>query len=271
MSKYELIRLDTNTTEYKDGLRYRVKALKDFGSVKKGDIGGFVTNEHNLSQDGNCWIYDDAKIFDSSEIYNNAKMFNNSKMFDNSRMYDDSRMFDDCEMHDNSEMCDNSKMFDNSRMFDNSIMHDNSKMHNNSKMFDNSIMYNNSEMYNNSKMLNNSRMYDNSVMYNNSKMFDKSKMYNDSRMYDYGVLRNYDTSTSFRYKYTASYYFNSKKQLYINMGCHKSIPHKDWINNFRNNTKEFPVNSKAEKDRLKAFNHIMVEVDLPLLILDKVS
>ena len=39
---------------------YRIKTLKDFGDVKKGDLGGWVEKEENLSQEDNCWVYDDA-------------------------------------------------------------------------------------------------------------------------------------------------------------------------------------------------------------------
>ncbi len=56
--KYELI---------KDSYWYRVKALKDFilitgETVKKGDIGGFIESEDCLSQEGLCWVMDDASI-----------------------------------------------------------------------------------------------------------------------------------------------------------------------------------------------------------------
>jgi len=42
---------------------YRIKALKDFSDVKKGDFGGYVQKESNLSQFGNAWIFDNAKVF----------------------------------------------------------------------------------------------------------------------------------------------------------------------------------------------------------------
>ena len=47
--KYEL------TKESKGNL-FRIKALKDFGNVKKGDLGGFIEKTDNLSQEGNCWV-----------------------------------------------------------------------------------------------------------------------------------------------------------------------------------------------------------------------
>ena len=39
---------------------YVIIALKDFSDVKAGDVGGFVESEDNLSQVGDCWIYDNA-------------------------------------------------------------------------------------------------------------------------------------------------------------------------------------------------------------------
>ena len=33
---------------------YRIEALKDFNDVKKGNKGGFIENENNLSQSGDC-------------------------------------------------------------------------------------------------------------------------------------------------------------------------------------------------------------------------
>ena len=56
---------------------YRIEALKDFSNVKKGDKGGFVEYEDNLSQHGDCWIYDDARVFGNAEVYGNAEISSN--------------------------------------------------------------------------------------------------------------------------------------------------------------------------------------------------
>ena len=34
---------------------YRIKALRDFGDVKTGQLGGWIEKESNLSHDGNCF------------------------------------------------------------------------------------------------------------------------------------------------------------------------------------------------------------------------
>ena len=138
--KYELTNI---TKDFEGETLYRIRALKDFEDIKKGDLGGWVSNENNLSQYGNCWVYDEAKCTG------------------NSRMYGNSIMYDYSEMHDNSVM------------HGNSIMHDNSEMHGNSAMYDNSIMYGNSAMYDNSEMHDNSRMDNDSILKNNEKLYGK--------------------------------------------------------------------------------------------------
>ena len=51
---------------------HRIVALKDFGNVHNGDKGGFIERESNLSQEGNCWVYGDAKVFEYSNVEDNA-------------------------------------------------------------------------------------------------------------------------------------------------------------------------------------------------------
>ena len=92
MEKYEILMDKEYTIEWKGHILHRIRALIDFGDVKKGDLGGFVENENNLSYYGNCWIYDGAKAMDSSRVYDDSRMYDESEMHDNSRMYGDSEL-----------------------------------------------------------------------------------------------------------------------------------------------------------------------------------
>lgn len=69
--KYEL----TEETLAVDGhVLHRIKALRDFGDVKKGDLGGFIENESNLAHDWNCWIYNDAVVSDYARVCEKARV-----------------------------------------------------------------------------------------------------------------------------------------------------------------------------------------------------
>lgn len=54
---------------------YRVRALKDFGNVKKGELGGFVESEKNLSQEGSSWIYDNGVVVSGAKVSEDATVY----------------------------------------------------------------------------------------------------------------------------------------------------------------------------------------------------
>lgn len=60
---------------------YRIKALKDFSDVKKGDFGGYVQRETNLSQFGKAWVYGDAQVFGDAWVSGDAQVYGNAKVY----------------------------------------------------------------------------------------------------------------------------------------------------------------------------------------------
>ena len=72
------------------GGMYQVQALRDFGDVVAGDIGGFVSGEHNLSHYDTCWIYDEAEVMDDARVVDSAKVMgksNNKRQFHSRRLF----------------------------------------------------------------------------------------------------------------------------------------------------------------------------------------
>lgn len=67
---------------------HRIKALKDFGDVEAGELGGWVESEKNLSQEDNCWISTDAKVYANAEIYGNAVLEWNAIACENTSIWD---------------------------------------------------------------------------------------------------------------------------------------------------------------------------------------
>lgn len=53
---------------------YRIKALEDFGMVKKGSLGGYIAKESNLSfkEDSWAWVGDKAIVMDDASVLGHA-------------------------------------------------------------------------------------------------------------------------------------------------------------------------------------------------------
>ena len=78
MKKYELVK--NEYIKFNGKKLYRIKALKDFGNVEVGDIGGYIESENNLSHSNNCWIYGDAKVFGDTKVCGDAKVYENAEV-----------------------------------------------------------------------------------------------------------------------------------------------------------------------------------------------
>lgn len=64
--------LTDETVEHNGIPLFRIKALKSFASVREGDKGGYVQSLSNLSQEGDSWIFGEAKVYDRAVISQNA-------------------------------------------------------------------------------------------------------------------------------------------------------------------------------------------------------
>ena len=59
----EKCKLTNESIEHFGHTLYRIEALKDFGDIKKGEKGGYIEKEDNLSQDDNAWVYGNAEVY----------------------------------------------------------------------------------------------------------------------------------------------------------------------------------------------------------------
>lgn len=90
MKKYELLKDDTK--EVSGHTLYRIKALRDFGNVEKGDLGGYIESENNLSHYGNAWVFDNAQVYGDARVYDNARVYGNALVYGNAEIFGDARV-----------------------------------------------------------------------------------------------------------------------------------------------------------------------------------
>lgn len=137
----------------KVGNALRIIALKDFSDVKKGDKGGLIEKEENLSQEGNCWVYGEAWIYgnavisDNAKIYEkasvggiarvfgcacvygdatvcgNAQVYGNAKIFGIAQVYGDSRVYGDAQAYGRTHICRTAEILGNVKLHHTNVAH----------------------------------------------------------------------------------------------------------------------------------------------------
>ena len=124
--KYELVKEDTIAL-IDDTLLYRIRALIDFNDVKAGDLGGYIESESNLSQSGNCWVYDNAMIVGHAKVYGDANVYDRVKVRGNAHIYENAyicnraNIYGDARVHGTSFISDTATINDNAEIIDTTI------------------------------------------------------------------------------------------------------------------------------------------------------
>lgn len=68
---------------------FRIKALVAFGNVEKGELGGFIEKEDNLSHDGDAWVFGNARVSGNAQVSGDAQVYGNAQVSGDARVYDD--------------------------------------------------------------------------------------------------------------------------------------------------------------------------------------
>ena len=194
--KYEL----TNEKIYWWGKTlYRIRALKDFRDVKKGDLGGFVESEENLNHLGNCWIYGNAKVYDDARVRNGAKVYDDAIIRDNARV--------SCYV----VVCDNAIVCNNARASGNAIVSGNAEIRDNAIVRDNAEVRDDARVNDNAKVCNNAEVCDNARVGGNAYIKENAYIENNNDFLCVGQIGSRDDYTTF--------YLDQDKNIHVSCGC----------------------------------------------------
>jgi hypothetical protein len=140
MSKYIL----TDETTYWNGhTLHRIKAIKDFADVKTGDIGGWVQSENNLSQEGECWIADNAKVFGNAEVFGNARVYGGAEVYNYASVYGGAIVYNYARVFSSAKVYGDARVYDNSSVFSSAGVYSSARVYGNAEVRGNSIITSN--------------------------------------------------------------------------------------------------------------------------------
>ena len=129
MKKYEILTNKENTINVEGRTLHRIRALRDFNDVKKGDIGGYIESECNLSQEGDCWIYDNARVFGNAWICDNACVHDNVNIYDDACVFDNAHVYGYASVYDSARVYGYAKVYDSARVYGYALVFGNAKVY----------------------------------------------------------------------------------------------------------------------------------------------
>ena len=234
--KYELTE---EVMEYEGVILHRIRALKDFGDVKKGDLGGWIKSEENLSQEGLCWVYVNAEVHGNAKVYGNAEVYGRAKVFENAEVFGNANIYDNAEVFGNAKVHGTAKVFGNARVFGNAMVFNNAKVSGNAEVFGDAKVYGNAKVYGIAKVSGNARVF------NNAKVFTSANVYVDAEITnptDYIVIGPIGSRND-----CATFYKTKDNNIHVVCGCFNGT-----LEEFEARVKETHKEDKYEKAYLNA-------------------
>ena len=143
MRKYEFTEETKNVLGV---ILHRIKALRDFGNVKAGDIGGWIEKEDNLSHEGACWVYGNARVCGDAEVYGNAMVHGDAEVCDYAEVYGNA------EVHGNARVYGNAEVYGNAMVHGDAEVHGDAMVHGNARVCGDARVYGNAEVYGNARV-----------------------------------------------------------------------------------------------------------------------
>lgn len=162
----------------------RIKAVRNFGIIEEGELGGYIQNEKNLSHSNLAWVGDNAVILDNASVFDNAYVFGKSVISQNAKVYGDANVGGNSSMYGVSQVSGNSTVT-NSRIAGVAEVYGDATVHNcelkdSSRVYDDAIVRNatvcmNAEIFGDSKV--EGRSHSSSIVVcDNVKIYDHARV-----------------------------------------------------------------------------------------------
>lgn len=191
--KYEMT---NEVIEFEGRILHRIRALKDFGDVKKGDLGGFIGEEKNLSQEENAWVYNNAKVCDSAVITNNAIIKDNAKVCgcaminDNAIVLDDAYVSGKVVMHGSAIIANSAKVEGCAKICDQAVIEGAATVKDDALIRDYATILGNAQVFENTCVEGGARVCGNAKVYGESYIADNTIVKGNAEVYDCGRVRH---------------------------------------------------------------------------------
>ena len=206
--KYEF----TDETKEIDGrILHRIVATKDFyrgnriSIVMKGDLGGFIESEDNLSHDGGSWVMNDSCVYERAHIIGNA-------------------LVGGC-----AHVHGNSLVSEHAYVYENALVSGNAHVHGNALVSENAHVHGNANIYGSSIIRGNTHVYDDVIIHGDANISGNAHVHGDANISGNAhICENADISSDDDISTisgfgsenrTTTFFLSSNKKVLVSCGC----------------------------------------------------
>lgn len=198
---------------------HRIRALRDFGNVKAGEMGGWVESEKNLDQHGNAWVYENAVVCGDAMVYGDARV------------------------HGRAQICGYAHVSEHAEISGNACVHGYARVFGHACVLGNAEVYNRASVYGGAYIRGAASVFGKAMVYGDITVRGNARVSGSaavSRAGDYAIVDRFGR------EYRATTFFRRKDgSVGVQCGCFYG-----GLQEFREQVRETHGNSKLAKEYL---------------------
>ena len=191
--KYEMS--ESDTVAVCGHVLHRIIALKDFSDIKKGDLGGYIQSENNLSHHGNCWVYDDAKVLKDAKVIDDASIHDCAVMTDSAEIRDSARMDKNSLACNHALITGNSYITDSAEICGEAMLKDTATAEDECSILDMAIVSDGAVIRNTATVRGESKVYGGAVVYGNAIIRGCARIHGDAVIFNNAICGTFANIT----------------------------------------------------------------------------
>jgi carbonic anhydrase/acetyltransferase-like protein (isoleucine patch superfamily) len=132
---------------------YRIKALRAFGNVEEGELGGYISSESNLSHEGLCWVYGDAQVHGNARVYGDALVCGNARVHGDALVCGNAQVCGNARVHGDALVCGNAQVYGNAWVYGDAQVHGNARVYGDAWVYGNARVSGDANIENNQTIM----------------------------------------------------------------------------------------------------------------------
>ncbi|WP_144755897.1 hypothetical protein [Bartonella saheliensis] len=137
---------------------HRIRALRSFGNVKKGDLGGWIAKEANLSHEGDCWIGGEAMVFSDAQVYSNAQVYDKAQAYGRVVVGGNAKVYGNACVYGNAEIWGAAQVYEEARVYGYATVTKNAEVYGKAQVYEEALIYGTAKIYDNATVCGNARV-----------------------------------------------------------------------------------------------------------------
>ena len=166
-----------------------------------GNFGGYIETEDNLSQEGECWIADNAKVYGNARIYENAQIIGDAQVYGNAKVHGNAQVSGNARVYDEALVSgsdygnkkfssENLEIYNRKEFFhegtvipDRKLLTDRANISGDTHIFGNAEIFGETEVFDNAQISGIAQISGKTLVFENAQIYGDSVVHGESRVF----------------------------------------------------------------------------------------